>query len=134
MRSFLLRVPKGAELISFLKDYAKKNEIKKAVVFAIGSFEEATLAYYDLESRKYEPIEVKERTELVSLSGNISLMDGEPFPHVHAVLSRRDGSTVGGHLLKATVFMVELYVSEVPGPLLERKPWEHGLRVWDAEG
>lgn len=134
MRSFLLRVPKGAELLSFLKEFARKNEIKKAAVFAIGSFEDATLAYYDLETRRYEPIEVKERTELVSLSGNISLMDGEPFPHVHAVLSRRDGSTVGGHLMRASVFMVELYVTEVPGPLLERKPWEHGLKVWELEG
>lgn len=133
MRSFLLRVPRGVEFLGFLKEFAKKNEVKKAVVMAIGSFDEATLAFYDLETRKYEPIEVKERTELVSLSGNISLMDGEPFPHIHAVLSRRDGSTVGGHLMRATVFMVELYVTEVPGPLLERKPWEHGLKVWEAE-
>ncbi|MEN2999188.1 MAG: PPC domain-containing DNA-binding protein [Acidilobaceae archaeon] len=134
MRSFLLRVPKGTEFLSFVKEFAKRNEIKKAVVFAIGSFEEATLAFYDLETRRYEPIEVKERTELVSLSGNISLMDGEPFPHVHVALGKRDGSTVSGHLMRATVFMVELYIAEVPGPLLERKPWEHGLKVWETEG
>jgi predicted DNA-binding protein with PD1-like motif len=48
-------------------------------------------------------IAVGEQVEVLSLVGDIALDGDEPKVHAHAVLGRRDGSTVGGHLLEAHV-------------------------------
>ena len=37
---------------------------------------------------------------MLSLVGDVAARDGEPALHVHAVLGRSDGSTVGGHLFR----------------------------------
>ncbi len=133
MRAFLFRVPEGSELLSYLSSFAEKHGVSKAFVSAIGSFSEATIAYYSFEEQRYIPIDVRERVEVLSASGNISLLNGKPFPHIHVVLGRRDGSTLGGHLLRGVVVLAEVYVQELPGAPLERKPWIYGLTAWDIE-
>lgn len=132
MRTALFRVPEDEELVSFLKGYARRNGIGKAFVSGIGAFKSAVLSYYDIESQRYEEIKVDTRAEVVALSGNISLLGEEPVPHLHTVLSLRDGSTVGGHLLRGTVFLLELFVLSFPGETLERRPWKYGLTAWDV--
>lgn len=47
------------------------------------------------------------------MQGNVSLKDGEPFVHVHVVLSRKDMTTLGGHLIKGRVNpFIELVIEE----------------------
>lgn len=134
MRSFLFRVPEGSELLEYLSGFASRHNIVRGYVSAIGSFSEATIAYYSFEEQRYIPIEVRERVELLSATGNISILDGRPFPHIHVVLGRRDGSTIGGHLMKGIVTLAEVYIQELPGGPLERRPWKYGLKAWDVEG
>jgi predicted DNA-binding protein with PD1-like motif len=43
------------------------------------------------------------QTEVLSLVGEITTENGEPLVHGHVVLGRRDGSTLGGHLLRGVV-------------------------------
>lgn len=47
---------------------------------------------------KYLPIKVDEQVEVASLVGDIALADGKPALHLHAVLGRRDGTEMAGHL------------------------------------
>ena len=54
----------------------------------------------------FKLIPIDEKTELVSLDGTVSLRNGEPSVHLHAVLALSDGTTRGGHVL-------ELHVSPV---------------------
>ncbi|MEM4672523.1 MAG: DNA-binding protein [Sulfolobales archaeon] len=131
MRSFLLRVPEDSDIIEFLKTYARNHGIYKAYVSGIGSFKEAVIAYYDIELQRYIPRELKEIVEITSLTGNISLADGDVFPHIHVTLGRRDGSVLGGHLIRGITLLAEVYIQEVPGQPLERKPWKYGLRAWE---
>jgi len=66
--------------------------------------------------------------------GNVSLKDGEPFVHAHAVLSDEKGNTRAGHLLEGIVFAAEVHLSQLEGPKLERKYDEvTGLSLWDIE-
>jgi predicted DNA-binding protein with PD1-like motif len=54
--------------------------------------------------------------------------------HVHAVLGRRDGSTVGGHLLQATVQpTLEVLLIESPGYLRKTCDRESGLALIDID-
>jgi uncharacterized protein len=92
----------------------RKRYLSAASVMAIGAFRQATLAFWDWESKQYEEIPVRDQVEVLSLSGDIALdQGGRPKLHLHAVLGRRDGSVVGGHLLKAIVRpTVEVVVTE----------------------
>jgi predicted DNA-binding protein with PD1-like motif len=134
LRVFLFRVPEGSEFLEYLSGFAERHGIGRAYVSAIGSFSEARVAYYSFEEQRYIPVDVGERVELLSATGNISVLNGKPFPHVHVVLGRRDGSTIGGHLLRGVVVLAEVYVQEVAGGALERRPWKYGLTAWDVEG
>jgi hypothetical protein len=65
--------------------------------------------------------------------GNISVKDGRPFVHAHAVLADKNGNTKAGHLLEGTVFAAEVYLRELKGAKLERKYDEvTGLSLWET--
>jgi uncharacterized protein len=56
--------------------------------------------------------------------------DGAPATHAHVVLGRRDGSTVGGHLLHAAVWpTLEVMLHELPAHLQKRYDPEPGLTL-----
>ncbi|WP_297069639.1 PPC domain-containing DNA-binding protein [Thermococcus sp.] len=132
-RNFLFRVPEGRELLGFINDFAKKNNIIIGAVSAIGSLRDPKIGYFDEAAGEYKVIELSGLYELVSLSGNISLKDGEPFAHIHVALGGPDGRLYGGHLVEGEVFVVEVFIQELLGEPLERKPQENGLTLWDAE-
>ncbi len=96
--SVALRFTKGEELISLLTTYAKETNISFASFTLIGACSSVLLSYYNLDTKQYEDKEVKEDMEIVSVIGNISLKDNEPVIHSHGVFSKRDFSTIGGHL------------------------------------
>ena len=132
-RNFLFRVPEGEELLGFINDFAKKNNVLIGAVSAIGSLRDPKIGYFDEAAGEYKVIELSGLYELVSLSGNISLKDGEPFAHIHVTLGGPDGSLYGGHLVEGEVFVAEVFIQELLGEPLERKPQEKGLALWDAE-
>ena len=132
-RNFLLRVPEGKELLGFINDFSKKNNVLIGTVSAIGSLRNPKIGYFDESAGEYKVIELGGLYELVSLSGNISLKDGEPFAHVHVALGAPDGKLYGGHLIEGEIFVAEVFIQELLGEPLERKPQENGLTLWDAE-
>ncbi|CAD5244512.1 PPC domain-containing DNA-binding protein [Thermococcus camini] len=132
-RNFLFRIPEGEELLKFINEFAKKNNVLIGTVSAIGSLKNPKIGYFDEEAREYKVIELTGTYELVSLAGNISLKDGEPFAHIHVALGDSDGMLYGGHLVEGEVFVAEIFIQELLGELLERKPKENGLALWDVE-
>ncbi|HET6528719.1 MAG TPA: PPC domain-containing DNA-binding protein [Balneolaceae bacterium] len=103
----------GDAVVSELIDFAGNKGLKSAYFTAIGAFSEATLFYYDWESREYQEIPVNEQVEVLSLMGNITESDGKPKIHIHVTLGRVDGSVIGGHLKEAKVRpTLELFLSE----------------------
>ena len=132
-RNFLFRVPEGKELLEFLNGFVKEHNVLIGTVSAIGSLRDPKIGYFDESAGEYRVIELSGLYELVSLSGNISLKDGEPFAHIHVALGGPDGRLYGGHLVAGEVFVAEVFVQELLGEPLERKPQENGLTLWDAE-
>ena len=123
----------GDEVIQGLKDFARRENIRAARFTAIGAFQSATLAYFDWEKKEYQKIPVPEQVEVIVLAGDIAWNDREPVAHVHAVLGRRDGSTVGGHLCDAIVRpTLEVMLTEA-GALQRRLDPESGLALISNE-
>jgi hypothetical protein len=108
--------------------------IEAAFISAIGALTRADLGYYDQATREYHVTPVEESVELAACSGNISLLEGRPFVHAHAVLANGQGRSWAGHLIRGTVFAAELYLQELPGLRLHRTlDFVTGLNLWIVE-
>ena len=112
-----------------LQRFAEIERLGGAQVTAIGALQGARLAYFDWETKRYEPIDVHEQVEVASLIGDIAVgPDGKPS--AHAVLGKRDGSAVAGHLQAAHVRpTLEIVITESPGHLCKVKDEETGLAL-----
>lgn len=102
-RTLALVLDRGDEVMATLQRFAAEHNLTAARLTAIGAFESATLGYFDWERKAYERIPVDEQVEVLSLVGDIALDGRQAKVHAHVVLGRRDGSTLGGHLLEARV-------------------------------
>ncbi|MGQ9787735.1 MAG: PPC domain-containing DNA-binding protein [Candidatus Hadarchaeaceae archaeon] len=130
-RAFLCRAEHKSELIESILDFVEEKKIKMAVFSVIGAVDDAILAYYDHEKKKYKKIILNRPLEIASSFGNISLKGGQPFAHLHVVFSDVKGKTYAGHLISATVFAAEIHFLELVGKKLEREPDQiTGLALW----
>lgn len=130
-RTFAVVLATGDEAMSCLKAFAEKERIGGAQVTAIGALSGARLAYFDWESKTYQPIEIAEQVEVASLVGDIAIgPDNKPSVHVHAVPGNRSGAAIAGHLEQAHVRpTLEVIVTESPAHLCKAKDKETGLAL-----
>jgi uncharacterized protein len=129
-RTFALIFDTGDEAMAGLVEFAKGNKLAGSHFTAIGAFREATLGYFDWESKEYKKIPVNEQVEVLSLIGDVALKNGEPKVHAHVVVGRSDGSTRGGHLLHARVRpTLEVILIESPVHLRKQVDEESGLAL-----
>jgi uncharacterized protein len=130
-RTFAVILKTGDEAVRCLQDFAVRERLSAAQITAIGAFSGAKLAYFDWESKSYKPIPVPEQVEVASFAGDVAIgEDGKPTLHVHAVLGRRDGSALAGHLLEGNVRpTLEIIVTESPAHLCKKKDPESGLAL-----
>ena len=133
-RTFAVILQNGDEAMRCLQDFAAKERLGGAQVTAIGAFSRATLAFFDWDTKRYNPIPVDEQVEVASLVGDIAVgPDGRPSVHVHAVLGRRDGTSMAGHLQEGHVRpTLEIIITELPAHLCKVKDEESGLALISA--
>jgi predicted DNA-binding protein with PD1-like motif len=132
-RNFLMRVEYDSDLIKFITEFAKKNDIMAATISAVGALKNAKLGFYDQEKHQYLETLLLAPQEIASCLGNISIKGGEPFVHAHVVLAGKNGEAKAGHLLGGTVFAAEIHLTELLGEKLVRKnDAVTGLFLWDV--
>lgn len=130
---YLLRLEPGEEAVATLRGWMEEERAGFATVQAIGAFERAVLAHFDVSARAYRHIPVTEQVEVVALGGNLSWGEGEQaVAHLHAVLSLADGRTLGGHLIEGIVQpTLEVVVTPKTERLRRRRDPASGLVLWD---
>ncbi|MGD9740968.1 MAG: PPC domain-containing DNA-binding protein [Bauldia sp.] len=131
VRTFVVILDPDDEALACLREIAVKEDLDAAQISAIGAFREATLAFFDWETKAYLDIPVNEQTEVASMTGDIATgPDGSPAVHVHAVLGRRDGTAIAGHLSKGIVRpTLEILITESPAHLARRHDPATGLTL-----
>jgi predicted DNA-binding protein with PD1-like motif len=130
LRTYAVVMDKGDDAVEELVRFARENSVAGAGLTAVGACREATLGYFDPEALAYQDIPVTEQTEVLSFTGDIALQNSDPALHAHAVLGRRDGSTVGGHVQRLIVWpTLEVIVTEAPVHLHKKVDEETGLAL-----
>jgi len=129
-RTYAVVFDQGDEVIEQLLAFAREHALSAAEFTGIGALSDAVLGYFDWQKKDYTRIGVNEQVEVLSLTGNIALADGEPKLHAHIVLGKADGTAHGGHLLEAHVRpTLELIVTESPRHLERRSDPKTGLAL-----
>lgn len=127
---YVLIFETGDTLMDPLERFAGDLDVRAGTILALGAFQNATLAYFAWESKEYEELIVDEQVEVVSLTGNIGREETDVRLHIHAVLGRRDGSVIGGHMMDAVVRpTLELFVRTYPTTLARVLDQESGLAL-----
>ncbi|MDP8904974.1 MAG: DNA-binding protein [Chloroflexota bacterium] len=98
-----VRLESGEKVLEVLTAFAAREGIAYGAVNGIGAVRWVRLAYLNAVQKKYEAYEFEEQLEVVSLTGNVTRRDGEPFFHLHISLARPDLSLIGGHFIDAIV-------------------------------
>lgn len=131
--AYLVRLEKGEEVIESLEHFADAYRLGFASLVAIGTFERVTLGYYDPEAKAYRNQGVEEGVEVLTMSGNVSRgEDGRRMVHAHVIVGRSDYSTLGGHVVEATVGpTLEVIVQIAPTTIRRRHDPDTGLQLWD---
>jgi len=122
-RLILSRVMPGEEVFSRLKEIAVAEGIARAAVLSgIGSFED--VVFRNLQDDISLPIKLEKTNEfslhgpfeVLSLEGNLFPLQGQPFFHLHCLLSDSKGRVTGGHLFSARAFStLEILLAELGG-------------------
>lgn len=129
---FLIRLKKGEEIITTLKQFAQAQSYKNASFAAIGSVQNPTLAFYNIEEKKFIEKKLEGFFELVSSLGTIASYNDDLVVHTHVTLSNESLQTFAGHLVNATVSAtVEIMVTTFPTHYIKKDDEETGLKLWD---
>jgi hypothetical protein len=124
----------GDEVMADLKQFAAEQKLQAAHLTGIGAFARVTVAWFDLETKAYQPIEINEQIEVVSLIGDVAESKGKPSIHAHICVAKRDGTAHGGHLQTGIVRpTLELIVIESPAHLRKSFRPEFGLALIDLQ-
>ena len=115
-----------------LLEVAVKEKIKSGWINGIGAIRDVEIGYYDLNQKKYIKKIFNKHYELISLIGNISLVDNKPFIHTHISFSDTKYKSFGGHLFDARITAAgEFFVSLSDFVLSRELNCDIGLALWD---
>jgi predicted DNA-binding protein with PD1-like motif len=131
----ILVLAKGEEVVQTISDYCARERIAAAWVQGVGAVKHVQIGYYDEHAKEYLFKIQTGPYEVAAMQGNIVSVDGKPFAHLHAVLSKIDDSLscIGAHV-KAMVVSVTLEVLLTPldVPISRRYDEDIGLNLLDV--
>jgi uncharacterized protein len=131
-KHYAIILAKGDEVMSGLTDFARQNKVTSASFTAIGAFSHATVAWFDDGRKEFKLIPIKQQVELVSMIGDIALVNDQPAVHTHVALASSDGTVRGGHVINAFVFpTLELFMTVYPTALHKQLDDATGLKLID---
>jgi uncharacterized protein len=131
-KNYAIVLAKGDEVMSGLTDFARQNKVASASFTAIGAFSHATVAWFDNARKQFKLIPIEQQVELVSMIGDIALVNDQPAVHTHVSVASSDGTVRGGHVINAFVFpTLELFMTVYPTPLHKESDEATGLKLID---
>ena len=130
--TFALRLEPGDDIHESVQAFCADTNINNATIQGIGSVDSPTLAHYSMHSKQFTDKRLEGIFEVTSLLGNIALVDGKPFAHIHVTISDPAMTAHAGHLVKGECSAtLELVVASYPSHHWKSDDETIGLKVWD---
>jgi uncharacterized protein len=121
----------GEDLYASLDRLVRENGVASGSLQVIGALSQCRLGIF--EDGAYEWVEHEGALEIASCTGNVSLKDGSPFVHAHAVLTDHHGLSLGGHVGDGCIVnpTAEIHLSVYEEPISRRLDAATGLWILD---
>ena len=127
-KTYALVFSAGDEVMSGLKEFVVKYNVKSAHFTAIGDAMSAKYGWYDKTKKMFKVSTINNFAEITSLIGDVALYNNNPVVHAHINLATEDGIVHGGHLLEAFVSpTLEVMMTVEPVSLNKKFSPEFGL-------
>ncbi len=101
--TYVIRLDAGEKIVETLKALCERDAIGGGFFNGLGAVGEAEIGRFDPAVNAYSWTVLAGPSEIVSLYGNITTVDGKPFLHAHIALGDDAFAVRGGHLKEAVV-------------------------------
>lgn len=99
----VFRLETGDRLMESTQKIAVKENVILASINGIGACSKIEMGYIDLSIKEYVFKTFEGNMEILHATGNITLKDGKPFPHIHISVANSECKAFGGHLNELTI-------------------------------
>lgn len=131
---YIVSIADKSSILNTLTDFVTSQQIRAGQITGIGAVNEATLRFFNPDTKKYVDKTFNEQMEVSNLSGNISEVDGKPMLHLHATLGKSDYTALAGHLQDAHVRGAsEFFIYPLNSRVVKVKNENVGLNFYDFE-
>ncbi len=101
--TYVIRLDAGEKIVETLKALCERDAIGGGFFNGLGAVGEAEIGHFDPAANAYSWTVLAGPSEIVSLYGNITTVDGKPFLHAHIALGDDTFAVRAGHLKEAVV-------------------------------
>ncbi len=130
-KTIVARIDLGEEIVESVRKIALAENIKLAMVNALGAVNRFEVGVYNVSEKVYHKKVYEGTYEIVSLHGSINTMNGELYTHLHLSAGSVDGNVVGGHLYSGIIGgTCEMFIDIVDGVVDRIKDEKIGLNVF----
>ncbi len=100
---WVLRLEPGEDVFECLRTFAAERNLRSGLVSGLGAVNEVDLGFFVRSTRQYVTRRFTGEFEIGALVGNLSDLEGKPFPHCHLTIAGDDFVAYSGHLFRAVV-------------------------------
>lgn len=128
--NIVLRLEIGEEVIESIKELCIKEKIKAGLISGLGASNHIVIGLFKPLEKKYYSTTFEDDYEITNLTGNISVMNDEPYLHVHGTFANITGNCIGGHLNKAVISATaEIVINIIDGDINRKFDEAIGLNL-----
>tara|TARA_Y100000814_G_scaffold240170_2_gene184521 strand:+ start:433 stop:861 length:429 start_codon:yes stop_codon:yes gene_type:complete len=131
---YFISLSKDEYINETLLDISNKESIKSGWISGVGAMYEIEVGYFDVDKKDYIRKSFPGDYEILSISGNISIKEGNRFIHTHVTFSDENFNVFGGHLFDAKIAAAGEFMINTCNFEIKRKfNKDIGLHLWCME-
>lgn len=113
---YALTLDSGEEIVTSIAAFAADQGLRAGMISGLGAVGETELGFFVRGEGTYVRRTFEGEHEIGVLVGNLSELDGRPFPHCHATIAGEDFVAHTGHLFRGVVSVTcEIQLVTDPG-------------------
>ena len=131
---YFISLSKDEYINETLLDISNKESIKSGWISGVGAMYEIEVGYFDVDKKDYIRKSFPGDYEILGISGNISIKEGNRFIHTHVTFSDENFNVFGGHLFDAKIAAAGEFMINTCNFEIKRKfNKDIGLHLWGME-